>query len=85
MGKNSKKIDYTKALAAKKPRKIKKFGKKAARPRMMAIQNKPVPKKGPRNIKPLMQAKAAQFSYKKALRPLEDFIYRKIHQRTGYK
>lgn len=85
MGKNTKKIDYTKTLAAKKPRKIGKSGKKPARPRMMAIQNKPVPKRGPRNIKPLMQVKAAQYSYQKALRPLEDFIYRKIHQRTGYK
>lgn len=85
MGKNTKKIDYTKALAAKKPRKIKKSGKKPARPRMMAIQNKPVPKRGPRNIKPLMQVKASQANYQKALRPLEDFIYRKIHQRTGYK
>lgn len=81
MVKKSKKIGYQKALAAKKYKK----SKKPTRPRMMALQSKPVPQRGPRKIKPLMQVKAAQVNYQKALRPLEDFIYRKIHQKTGYK
>jgi len=76
MGKNTKKIDYTKTLAATKPRKIGKSRKKPARPRMMAIQNKPVPQRGPRRIQPhpILQASQSKNYVKGVLLPVISYL-----------